>query len=108
MYFPINTWDNQKQGCCVGNLTAQLTLNKVSMSLNGKSASCTMYVLAGSLGDILHTGEVCHVTIKTNGLLRSWEIPTDFRIMSTVLLIREITVHFTQGDWTQHDFYMAS
>ena len=108
MHFPINTRDNQKQGCHVGNPAAQLTLNKASVSLNGESASCEMYVLAGSLGDILHTREVCHAAIKTNCLLRSWENPADFRAMSTALLIRDITVNFTQKDWTQHDFYMAS
>lgn len=108
MHFPINTWDNQKQGCCVGNPNAQRTLNKASVSLNGKSASCKMYVLAGSLGDILHTGEVCHVAIKSKRLLRSWENPADFRTMSTALLIREIAVNLTQLDWTQHDFHMAS
>lgn len=67
------------------------------MSLNGNSASCEMYVLAGSLGDILHTGEVCHVVIKTNCLLRSWEKPADFRTVSTALLIREIAVNLNPG-----------
>lgn len=78
------------------------------MSLNGKCASCKIYVLVGSPGDILHTGEVCHVAIKTNCLFRSWENPADFRTMSTALLMREIAVNFNQQDWTQHDFYMAS
>lgn len=78
------------------------------MSLNGKCASCEMYALAGSLGDILHTGEVCHVTIKTNCLLRSWENPAGFRTMSTALLIRDITVNSNQEGRTQHDFYMAA
>lgn len=50
-----------------------------------------MNVPVGGLEDILHTGEVCHVAIKT----RSWENPADFRTMSTTLLIREITVNFT-------------
>lgn len=52
-------------------------------------------------------GEVLHVAIKTNGLLKSWESPAGFRSMSTAPLIREITAHFSQEDWTQHDGYTA-
>lgn len=78
------------------------------MSLDGKSASCKMYVLAGSLGDILRTGEVCRAAIKANCLLSSWENPADFRTMSTALLIRGIAVNFTQEHVTYTAHYTVS
>lgn len=89
MHYPINTRDNQKQGCW----------RKPNRSTNAKQGQHVSKWQIGVMhdvcasrqpGDILHTAEASHVAIKTECLLRSRENPADFRAMSTALLIRII------------------